>query len=711
VKELLRSERVRLLTLSGAGGSGKTRLALRAAVEIQEEFSGGVYFVPVASVSDPGTVASTIAQLLGLRHTGGMPLAEALQRYLGLSIQAPTLLVLDNFEQVAAAAPLLAGLLENCPHLKILVTSRSLLNLSAEHDYAVLPLLTPDPKQLPPFEELARNPAVALFAQRAAAVDSSFAPHEDCVRAVAEVCSRLDGLPLAIELAAARVKILPPVAMLARLDNSLELLTSGHRDLPFRQQTLRRTMDWSHRLLSAAEQKLFRRLAVFAGGCTLESAEAVCNTRRDLDVAVLDGISSLVNKNLLERKKEQGLEVRFTMLQTIREYALERLKASGEEEFTRRAHAAYSIVLAEQGAAQLTEDARANWLAVWDSEHDNLRDALDWLIQTESGEWALRLGTALFAFWERREHLAEGRERLEAILSLRTAVSATCERARAAWYAGILADKQGDFTRAIRLLQESLHTYRELGDGKGVAAQLGYLGNLLHQAGNVAEARAFFERSLAAFRQLGDQAAIAGALSNFGKFVTSQAEYVLARSLFEEALSIFRGLGDGNGVGWSLNHLGDLAFEQNDFAEASRLYREGYEVFRGLGERWGMATSLADLGRLAAESNDHERARDFLKQALTTFAKLGHTRGVARILEESACVAVREGDLDHALRLSAAAEGLRQRVGAPRRPAEQARLDRILEPAWHDRDESASNAIWAEGLRMPLEQAIRYALN
>ncbi len=494
------------------------------------------------------------------------------------------------------------------------------------------PLAPPDPKQLLPVKELIRNPAVALFIQRATAVDPAFTPNEERVRAVAEICSGWTDCLLPLSWPQLAIRILPPVAMLARLD-SLDVLTSGPRDLPSRQQTLRRTIDWSYSLLSTTEQTLFRRLAVFAGGCTLESAEAVCNTRRDLDITVLDGISSLVNKNLLECKEQQRQEGRFTMLQTIREYALERLKASGEEEFTRRAHAAYCIVLAEQGAAQVTEEDRANWLTVWDAEHDNLRDSLDWLIETESGEWALRLGTALFAFWERREHFAEGRERLEAILNMKTAASPTGERARAAWYAAIFADQQGDFTRAVRLHQESLHICRELGDRKGIAAQLGYLGHALRQAGNVAEARTFSSNRLSACRQLGDGAAIARALSNFAEFVTRQGEYSLARSLFEEALSIFRELENESGVGWSLNHLGDVALEENDFAEASRLYHEGYDVFRGLGNRWGMARSLADLGRLASEQNDQEGARCLFAQALRTFADLGHTRGVARVLE------------------------------------------------------------------------------
>jgi tetratricopeptide (TPR) repeat protein len=534
---------------------------------------------------------------------------------------------------------------------------------------------------------------------------------EDNLRAVAEICFRLDGLPLAIELAAARVKILPPPALLAWRDGSLDLLTCGPRDVPSRQQTLRKTIDWSHGLLSAAEQTLFRRLAVFSGGCTLESVEAVCNTRHDLEIPVLDGISSMVNKHLLQRKEEKTAEGRFTMLQTIREYALERLRASGEEVFTRRAHAAYCVVLAEEGAAQLTEEDRANWLTLWDAEYNNLRNALDWLIRTESGEWALRLGTALFAFWERREHFAEGSERLQAVLNMESTAAPTGVRARAAWYAGIFADQQGDFGRAIRLHHESLRIYRKLGDPKGIAAQLGYVGLMLHQAGKEARARKFYEESVSACRQLENPTALARALSNFAEFSFAQGAYSLARSLFQEALSIFRELGDGNGVGWSLNHLGDIAFEENGLDEACRLYRAGYDVFQGLGDRWGMARSLTDLGRLSSEQSDQDGARLLLNEALRTFAELGHTRGVARVLEELACVAVREQNFEHALTLSAAAQGILQRIGKLKRKSERARLDRILQPAWREIDESASRPAWTRGLCMPLTQAIKYALN
>jgi predicted ATPase len=625
-------------------------------------------------------------------------------------METPTLLLLDNFEQVTDAAPLLTVLLAGCPQLRIVVTSRFLLEVLGEHVYPVPPLPKPDPRQTASVEELARNAAVTLFMERAVAVNAEFAITESNARDVAEICARLDCLPLAIELAAARTKVLSPAAMLARLGNPLDLLTSGYRDLPLRQQTLRSTVDWSHSLLSAAEQMLFRRLAVLAGGCTLEGAEAVCNPKLDLEIRVIDGILSLVNKNLIQREKQQNLEVRFTMLQTIQEYALEKLAASGELEFTRRALAAYCLVLAEEGAAQITEDDRARWLALCDSEHDNLRHALDWLIETDNGPWALRLGTALFAFWQLREHFAEGRERLEAILQLKTAASATPERARTAWYAGNCAYQQGDFASAIPLQRESLRVYTELKDQKGIAGQLCYVGEDLRQAGNIAEAREYFERSLAACRELGDGAAVATAANNFAEFLAEQREYSQARSPLTEALSIFRELGNQSSAAWSLNHLAGIALLQKDFAEAQRLYREASDLFRGIGDRWGMARSYADLGHLASEQHNHDDARSLFEQALKAFLELGHTRGVAMVLERLACMAVREREFDRGLRLAAAAEGLRQRAGAPKRPAERANLDDAVQTARNHTGEAGAEAIWSEGLRMSLEEAIRYEL-
>jgi tetratricopeptide (TPR) repeat protein len=399
------------------------------------------------------------------------------------------------------------------------------------------------------------------------------------------------------------------------------------------------------------------------------------------------------------------------MLQTIREYALEKLEASGEEQFTRRAHAAYGIVLAEQGAAQMTEEDRTNWLPIWEAEYANLRESLDWLIETRQERWALRLATALFAYWQRREYFAEGRDRLEKVLNLATLTPTTSEAARAAWYAAIFADQQGDFTTAARLHGHSLEIYRQLGEQKGVAAQLGYIGVELRRAGNTAAARPYYEQSLAACRQLDDPAAIAGALSNYAGFVAAEGEYALARCLLEEALSIFRKLKDESGIGWSLNHLGDVAFDERSFAEASRFYHDAYAVFHGAGNRWGMARSQADLGRLASEQNDQRAACSYFQQALREFADLGHTRGIAIVLEGLACVAVRQEDIDRALTLCAAAEGIRQRIGAPKRPVEQATLDHSMQPAWRCKDPAKINTIWEKGMRMGVEDAIRYALD
>ncbi|MGH9627786.1 MAG: ATP-binding protein, partial [Bryobacteraceae bacterium] len=400
VGQMLGDGHVRLLTITGAGGSGKTRLALQAAAETREQFLGGIRFVPLASIADAAALASTIANVFHVRRTGGRPLPEVLPDFLSKSIYAPTLLFLDNFEHLLPAAPLLTALLERCPPLKIFVTSRAALHLSGEHEYPLLPLPVPGPNH---GEALSENPAVALFVQRAVACNPAFTLTTKNACAIAGICRRLDGLPLALELAAARVKILTPDAILERLDKSLDLLTGGHRDMPERQQSLRKTIDWSHALLTRAEQMLFRRLAVFAGGFTLESAEAAGNPREDLESDLLDVMASLVDKSLLQCVGDESGGRRLLMLETIREYALERLAASGEGDFTRRAHGAYYVLLAEDGVVELTEQHRAAYLAVCDTEHHNLLAALDWLVETRNEEWALRLGTALYAFWDRRE--------------------------------------------------------------------------------------------------------------------------------------------------------------------------------------------------------------------------------------------------------------------------------------------------------------------
>jgi predicted ATPase len=710
VKKLLRNENVRLVTLTGAGGSGKTRLALQAAAGLSDEFPGGVYFAALASINNRGGVLSAIAQLLGVRHTGGKPLVEALREHLRLSVSSPILLLLDNFEHLLDQAPLLADLLEACLTLKIFVTSRAVLHVYGEHEYPVPPLAVPDLKRLPPFEELARYSAVALFVERAAAADPGFTLNAGNGQAVAEICARIDGLPLAIELAAARVKMLAPAALLSRLQSRLEILTGGPVDLPARQQTLRRTIGWSHELLSPAEQKLFRRLSVFSGGCTLESAEAVADTRRDLGIDVLAGVASLVDISLLQRVRLDDGADRFLMLETIREYGLERLAVSGETEAVMLAHAAYCLVVAEEGNAQLSVGERAQWLALCDAEHENLRAAVDWLIKTGNAAWAMRLGQALCRFWERREQLAEGRERLEAILNMKGASARTGERARLLASAGILSAAQGDLGKGLRLHRDSLEIYRELGDKKGLTAQCNALGTIEGLQGDYSAARSWLNESLSLCRQLGDRTEIAAALSNLADVVNAQGEHSTAHSLLEEALSIFRELGDYTGVAWSLNHSGDAARDGGDLAAARRFYQDGADIFRQLGERWGMGRSSFDLGYLACDQSDYAAAHCLFGEALDIFLKLGHKRGVVKVLEGFAYSAALRNDRRRALTLAGAAAALRHSMGIPSRPAEKAMLEGALQPAWQQENPATAKIAWDTGWKMLPDQAIQFAL-
>ncbi|MGH9627590.1 MAG: ATP-binding protein [Bryobacteraceae bacterium] len=710
LKRMLLADEVRLVTLSGAGGSGKTRLAVQAASELTYQFPGGIWFISLASISDPQMVASTIAQALSLRHAAGKPVPLALREHVHLTIHAPALLVIDNVEHLLESAPLFGELLDASDALKILVTSRSVLRVYGEHEFSVPPLPAPDLNRLPPVSELCQNPAVELFVQRATAVDPNFELNLSNHRAVAEICLRLDGLPLAIELAAARMRMLPPAGILMRLENRLELLTGGARDVHARQQTLRNTIDWSYALLDPFEQKLFRRLAVFAGGCTLESAEAVCDVHRDLGLNVFKGISSLVDKSLLHQREHRNTEPRFSMLESIREYALERLAGSGEDAATRRGHAAYALVIAEERSARSAPGEISDWVELCDAEHDNFRAALDWLIETDHGEWALRLGLALFHFWEAREHLAEGRQRLQRILNMKSTAAVNSARARVAFCAGAFMAAQRDYAGALELFKEALHLYRELGDERGVAAMLSAIGSNRRLAGDFNAGRSWLEQALQTYRTLQDLPGVAGALSNLADVVNAQGDCAAASALLQEALSIFRELGDSAGIAWSFNRLGDVAFERMELAEAHRLYSAGVDIFRSMGDRWGMARSYADLGYVACERRQHEIARLLFVQALETLWNLGHTRSMAKVFEGFACLAIHEENFERALTLAGAAAGLRDTLGAYPRPDEEANLQRKLEAAWKHLDAAQARTIWMSGSRMPLEQAIRYAL-
>lgn len=691
--DLLRKPDIRLLSLTGAGGSGKTRLAIAVASLASGSFSGGVRFVGLSSITDAELVATALAKTLDLQQVPHSSVGEVLKNY--LRDAGPFLFVLDNFEQVLPAATVVAEILSACPMLKVLVTSRSCLHVYGEHEFPVAPL------------EL--DSAMQLFVQRATAVRPNFSVTKENQSAISKICLRLDGLPLAIELAAARSKLLSPAAILDRLQSSLQLLTGGARDLPERQQTLRNTIDWSHGLLNEAEQKLFRRCAVFTGGCTMEAVEAVCNTGYDLGMDLFDGLSSLVDKNLIQRTDLSDAEARFTMLETIREYAIERLCSSSEEETTRLAHAAYCLVLAEEGNPELGPAERSLWLARCDLEVDNFRSALDWLFATRHLEWSLRICMALFRFWDMREHLTEGRARLETVLRL-AGEEYTSQRARIGIFVAALMAAQGDSLAGKGFAEESLALYEGLDDRLGIAAALNAIGISARDAGDYETATIHFERCLTVWRTLPDPLETARCLHNLANVAKARGEYSRARKALREATDIFRKMGDSSGAAWSINQQGDIAREQGDLKAARDHYQRALEAFREAGDRWGCGRSLADLGYVNCETEQYEAAHEAYREALKVFGGLGHRRGIARALEGAACLAAAQGQPIRALRLAAAAEHLRRLISSRLPQSEQFRLEEKLSVAWKSLKEDEGKRAWSDGGAMNIDDAIHYSM-
>ena len=707
VTKLVTTDGVRWVTLTGPAGVGKSRLALEAASRLADAFGGAVCYVALAPIADERGVPSAIAQALDVRAQADESAVDALKRHLRLA-RTPLLLVADNFEHVADAAPRVAELVDAAPGLKVLVTSRSVLHVYAEREFAVAPLALPDRRHLHEPAALAASPAVALFVDRATAARADFRLTADNAPAVAEICARLDGLPLAIELAAARIKVLPPAALLARLLGRLMSLTGGARDLPARQQTLRGAIDWSHGLLTAEEQRLFRRLSVFAGGWTLESAEAVCDAREDLGLDILDGITSLVDKSLAQRVEPAGAadaEPRFAMLETIREYASERLEAAGEGALTREAHAAYCLVLAEEGAASTAASAQIAWLNQCRAEHPDVRSALRYLTDSRRTEWGLRLATALLAFWEAQDR-SEGAATIEALLAQPDATLHPALSARALFALGALSDQ----TRAIPIHERAIEAFRALGDRRGIAVCHNALGVSKELLGiSYAAAVADFEASLAVWRDLGDEQNAVRALSNLAGVVAAQGDLARSRRLFRECRATFERLGDMDGATLALVSEGDVAREEGEWDAADRLYADALERYRASSNHWGTAAALISTGHLAADRGDHDAARRAYTQALEPLTRAGDRRGVARVLEAFARLAAHEGDAPRSLTLAGAAAAIRHAITAPLVGRERLRLESALERVRLGSGGSAAAPAWMDGWSMSMEEAIEFA--
>ena len=737
----------RLVTLVGAGGVGKTRLALAVAEGILDGYPDGVWLVELAPLADPMLVPGAAAQALRLHEEPGRPVLEAL---CGHCNGKRMLLVLDNCEHLLPACTALAGaLLRAAPELRILATSREALGIAGERHYRVPSLSVPDPQHLPSPELAGSYEAVRLFVARAQERRDTFALSSTNARAVAEICARLDGIPLAIELAAARVSALGVEELASRLDDRFRLLTGGARDALPRQRTLRATLDWSYDLLTAQEQLVLDRLSVCAAGCTLAAAEVVCAGEGVEGVEVLDLLGALVGKSLVQAEERDGGEVRHGLLETVRQYGQQRLAASGRAGAVRDRHLAHFLALAEEAEPALKGADQATWLDRLEAEHDNLRAALGWAQEAGATEVGLRLAGALWRFWLMRGHFHEGRTWLEGALAGAEGAAPNV-RAEALQGAGVLAAEQGDYGRAAASFTGSLALRREMGDRRGSARTLSNLGIVAYEQGEYGRAAALHEEALALCRELGDKRGLALALGNLGLVVLEQGEYERAVALQEESLALDRELGDTHSIGVALCNLGWAVLEQGEYGRAAALFTESLALCRELGNTYGSATALSNLGLVALEQGEYGRATALHEEALTLCRKLGDRRGNAIALGNLGLVALEQGDhglaaallkeslvlrrelgekrgiavslhnlgmLAHlegasllSARLLAAASALRAAMGTPLNPKEGPRYTQAVAALRAALGEDGCAVAWAEGEALRLEEAVALGL-
>ena len=709
-RQWLQRAYVRLLTFTGPAGVGKTRLAVEVAASLVEEFDHGVFLIDLSPLGEPALVLPTMARTLGVREVPGRPLSERLTHVLE---DKRLLLVLDNLEHVVPAAPQVAELLAACPGLKFLVTSREVLRVSWEQEFPVPPLGLPDARSLPAPEALARVPAVEFFLARARSVRPDFALTSDSARAVAEICIQLDGLPLAIELAAARIKVLSPQAILSRLQSRLQVLTMGSRDLPARQQTLRAAMDWSYDLLPEAERALLRRLAVFAGGFTLETAGAVCSGEPVNEAQILDHLARLVDKSLVSNPGHRQA-ARYRLLETVRQYAEDRLRESGEAGSVQGRHLDWYLDLAERAEPELQGPEQRHWLDRLEQEHDNLRAGLGWALERGNAEAALRLAGALWGFWYVRGYWTEGRRWLETVVAASHA-GGRALRAKAVNATAVLMWAQGDYGAAAARCEEGIALCREIGDGSGLAFSLNLNALILRHRGDYGRATEILEESLGLRRDLGDRWGVASSLNSLGIIASYRGDYGGATRFFEESLTLRKDLGDRGGIAESLYFLGIVMFHQGDHRRAAGYFEHCLSLFRELGDRSGTASTLHNLGMVAQFLGESDRAARLYGESLSLRADLGDKQGIAECLERLAELARARGEPRRAARLAGAAETVREGRGSGGDPSPP-RVVAGGVPGHPDRGAQTKRAAAdlaaarAEGRSMSQEQAIEYAL-
>jgi predicted ATPase len=655
----------RLLTLTGAGGTGKTRLSIQLAAQESDDFADGMFFVPLTTVSDPEEVPDAIAEVLTLKETS-RDTSTPMRRIIDYLRGKCMLLVLDNFEHVLDAAPRVTEILKSVEEVKVIVTSRSPLRAYGEIDFAVPPLLLPDAENLPDIESLSQYEAVALFVQRAVAVKPDFTITNENAPAVAEICARLDGLPLAIELAAARVRVLSPQALLDRLGERLRMLVGGSRDLPARQQTLRQAIEWSYDLLDDLEKNLFGILGTFMGSFALDEIERVRGSDAS-DVDILDVLTALVEKSLV-RSVDESAEARFDMLETMREYAIEKLDQREDAEALRRRHAEVYTELAERAAGELHTISQRQWLDRLERDHGNLRAALNWTIRDRERAIALRLSTALWRFWQMRGHLQEGRRRIEAALPLCAPDDRSELRARALQAAGGIAYWQGEL--------------------KGMTG--------------------YYEEAVELWRELGDDAGLAGALYD-AAIGNDWAQMADKKPLVDESLALYRRIGDRHGEARARWGVGTIHYFTEDYAEAEAEFTASLDVFTEVGDVFMMLWALYELGEVALATEEHDRARKYFRDALRLGADAGDVSAILVVVDAFATLALQEGQPDRAVRLRAAVTKIKTATGTELVDVWKEIIGaEILER--DDFNEERLQEIWAEGERMSLQEVIDCAL-